>query len=648
MTAAAWYQLDRNASITQRVENISPVDARGRVRVQLAEKKGKKVILTLKGVYTLPRGVQRVRLELPHLLQTLDRGSEVDIVVPPGQELVRAGAEGETLAPGKHSHTLRPAPPGLEFAWRTYRPEMPVTVQTDVTLGNREAHVRQRLQFPLKPALPAQVLLSLAHGPQAKPQILKRLNDSLRVRGGRRLDSDPGNAALNSWPIALQLGKDRVLELEYAFPVAQTGLVQVPLLWPDEATQVTTKVRVWREPGRVSATGVALQGQRWLEDKTELVPGRQGLPELVLRGLEKDMPLVLVRRPAERSSLATVLIQRALIRAVNSPEGGQTYRARFRVSRWSAQTLELELPAGASELGVNVGQVGVQPRKQVADKTGDKGGPDVYLLNIAPDTSSTPVILEIVYHIKPNGAASAGSESYAWLGKWRTALQPPVLRGAVYLGRVRWQVELPSSRVILDPGNEAVVEQEWGLRGWLLAPQAALGSADLDEWLTEAKGVGAAEDNIPSLVCWQGHPQPLHLVHLPQKPWLLGCSLLFLALGLGINFMPLPRGPFRILCWSAAVVLGLAAALAALVWPNVIPAILYGCEPGIVILVLVLAVQWMLQRRYRRQLVFMPGFTRLKPGSSLVRAGSSNRPREPSTVDVPPAIPESPVGPRNS
>jgi hypothetical protein len=46
--------------------------------------------------------------------------------------------------------------------------------------------------------------------------------------------------------------------------------------------------------------------------------------------------------------------------------------------------------------------------------------------------------------------------------------------------------------------------------------------------------------------------------------------------------------------------------------------------------------QWFFQRRYRRQVVFMPGFTRLATGSSLVKHGSSHRPRaEPSTVDAP-------------
>ena len=62
----------------------------------------------------------------------------------------------------------------------------------------------------------------------------------------------------------------------------------------------------------------------------------------------------------------------------------------------------------------------------------------------------------------------------------------------------------------------------------------------------------------------------------------------------------------------------------------------YGAQPGIAAVLLVLAGIWMVQERYRRQVVFIPGFTRLKPGSSLVRTGkSSKRPRETSTIDAP-------------
>jgi hypothetical protein len=89
------------------------------------------------------------------------------------------------------------------------------------------------------------------------------------------------------------------------------------------------------------------------------------------------------------------------------------------------------------------------------------------------------------------------------------------------------------------------------------------------------------------------------------------------------------------------------AAAGLLFWPSALGAVIYGCEPGLVVVLLVAAVQWALHQRYRRQLVFMPGFSRRKPGSSLTqprepgRTGSHppTRPREPSTVDAPQAPP---------
>jgi hypothetical protein len=56
---------------------------------------------------------------------------------------------------------------------------------------------------------------------------------------------------------------------------------------------------------------------------------------------------------------------------------------------------------------------------------------------------------------------------------------------------------------------------------------------------------------------------------------------------------------------------------------------------------------WLVQARYRRQLVFMTGFSQPKPGSTLVRGEGSKRGREPSTVDAPGSAPASaaPAGP---
>jgi hypothetical protein len=625
------YQLDRNASLTDRVENIRPADAQGRVQILLTDKKEKKFTLDLKGVYTLSPGDRRAILELPRLLNTLDRGSKVEIVVPDGQEFSSVDAGHEPLGPARHMHTMRPARSRVEVAWRPYRPDLAVKVVTDVTFRHSRAHVEQRVQFPPQQQLPAQVHFRLL---QSLP-LGGALGQSLRLSGGK-LEPDTGAATETSWPVTLALDKSRTLILNYQFPVSKPQRIPVPLLWLDQATRIDTKVRVWSDPEVVPRL---LEGGRWHPQETEVVPERIALPQLVLSGLERHIPLTLQLGDAELPTLATALVERGLIRAVAMPGGGQTYRARFLVSTWNTSTLGLELPTAASGLSIRLDGKLLTPRKASAGTS--------YWLDIEPDHYPRPVILDIAYQVAPGEGDSDGLVQGGFLDNWRTVFHPPVLRGAVFLGRVRWQVQLPSGQVVLNPGNEAILEQEWGLRGWLLAPQATVDSSDLENWLSGSNHSSVSEHNVPSLVCWQARPRPLHLIHVPQKTWLLVWSFLCLAVGLGLSFVPLSRGPFRLLCWSVAALTGLAALITALLWPNVMPAILYGCEPGVAILVLVLAIQWMLQSRYRRRLIFMPGFTRLKPGSSLVRAGSSNRPREPSTVDVPP-VPESAAAPRSS
>jgi hypothetical protein len=79
-----------------------------------------------------------------------------------------------------------------------------------------------------------------------------------------------------------------------------------------------------------------------------------------------------------------------------------------------------------------------------------------------------------------------------------------------------------------------------------------------------------------------------------------------------------------------------------MVWPTLLAAVVYGCEPGAVVLVLFAGIQWLLHERYRRRVVFLPSFSRARTGSSNVRNGSSARPRgEPSTVDAPMPQPSS-------
>jgi hypothetical protein len=142
-------------------------------------------------------------------------------------------------------------------------------------------------------------------------------------------------------------------------------------------------------------------------------------------------------------------------------------------------------------------------------------------------------------------------------------------------------------------------------------------------------------DSTPvALAYWRTSQEPQSVVCLPRSAWLTLCSGSALLLFLALFFLPLGRG----VLWCLLVVLGVALLAGALLWPAAVPAVLAGCQPALAAIVLVLGVHWLLQERYRRQVVFIPGFTRARSGSSMVRLnGGRGRPRETSTIDAAPA-----------
>ena len=150
--------------------------------------------------------------------------------------------------------------------------------------------------------------------------------------------------------------------------------------------------------------------------------------------------------------------------------------------------------------------------------------------------------------------------------------------------------------------------------------------AELEQWPAGKETTPFATD--ASQVFSRREQEAFTIVHLPKMTWLALCSVLLLIVGLALQLLPLPRAIF----W--AVLFGLGGALLAggFLWPAWVP-LLFGVQPGAVVLGLILVVRWVVREHYRRQVVFMPGFTRLKPGSSLLQPAP--RPREASTIDAP-------------
>jgi hypothetical protein len=70
--------------------------------------------------------------------------------------------------------------------------------------------------------------------------------------------------------------------------------------------------------------------------------------------------------------------------------------------------------------------------------------------------------------------------------------------------------------------------------------------------------------------------------------------------------------------------------------PGLTGAVVFGCIPGVVVLMLAVSGHMVVQERRRRQIVFLPSFRR--GGSSIIQGksnGSQPRHGEPSTVDAP-------------
>ena len=613
-------------------------------------------------------------VRLPHPLDTRDRGGHLITLLVPDDLDVRVpqpsaeNARLELVSQETHKVVWRADrfPERVAVAWKPYRPDLRVDSVADVTVTASFVAVRHRLRFTFAAGerVPAAVLL---HVP-------KEVTEQPVVEGGE-LSRDAPTAAVRpgsqTFRCVLQRPSAEAKEdrgrrqaeivLEYHAAAAQgkdvgQRLLPVPLVAPAQATQGTVKVRVWGEPG---SRFRALRGA-WEDDRLEVVPSRSSLPALVLRGLRPALPLTLDWQPAQpREETTAVLADRALIQVRVTEGGFQHYRVRFLLRQVGTDHLDLALPAALAALDLHVTLAGKAVDLRPVE--GSRAGANV--ARLLP-LGTGPAVLDVTYQLVPGRTADGGA--------LRTVLQPVTIPGLLAGVPTRWQVDLPPSWVPLSLEGGSAAAWQWGRRGWLLAPRPAATRGDLEQWFRADTAAGtplpdAEAAEVPSFVCWRGGPAALTLSHAPQQGWLLVCSLGVLVLGLALYFLPLgpQRGdasPNR-LFWPLLALVGLAVAGLGLVWPGLLAAVLYGSQPGLAILVLVLGIQWLLHERYRRRVVFLPGFRRVKTGSSLTRAGSSGalaaagsaegerpasgspggrssaapRPRsEPSTVDEPP------------
>ena len=460
-------------------------------------------------------------------------------------------------------------------------------------------------------------------------------------------------------------GTKHELELSYYFTPAGTrdnrgtpgATFAVPLVVPEQVTQGETKVRVWAEPGSLPVPA----GGSWAELNVEEVPGRQELPALVLRVQRVDMPLSLGL--GSRSPAFTVLARRVLVQAEVGEAGGQAYRARFLLGQLAGRHLDVELPVPAAVAGLEVSLNGKRVAWSAVDEFGQASeGGRAARLELEPGPGPG---------VERAGGAPQLPPGRGGAGLLQTPLPPP---GAARRPRrvpTRWQVTVPANWVTVGPegGLGADLEPAW------LAPGPAAGGdqRDLERWFLE-DGRRKTEDerktNDASL------PSSVFVFRLPasrssSRAWCAGrtgwtdCAAARASAGVAVAlFAGAAAGGTPALCWPAAVRPEARVSRpnprdgSGRRWPcwrwrlrspgccgrrrrrrrptAANPALRFCC-----------CSPWCSGGRtaYRRQIVFLPSFSRPGATPRWRRAGSVPQPHgEPSTVDAPPPVLDSSAG----
>src|SRR5262249_33328513 len=124
----------------------------------------------------------------------------------------------------------------------------------------------------------------------------------------------------------------------------------VPLVWPESATRIDAKVRVWCEQGTWPTLGAPPLAEPVWVHRLERVPGRDSLPALYLHGSAAHLPLQIRLQDAAASQQAGLVIDRGLIQMLIEADGAQTYRARFMLRKLNVKHIDLELAMPVAQL----------------------------------------------------------------------------------------------------------------------------------------------------------------------------------------------------------------------------------------------------------------------------------------------------------
>jgi hypothetical protein len=425
------------------------------------------------------------------------------------------------------------------------------------------------------------------------------------------------------------MGPEHELVLAYSFrrtAVADRAGADVPLVWLDAFPKTETEVHVW---AAATADGVAfpqLAGGPWTELPPTVVADQPGLPALSLFGSGTGLPLRLRIDATNYGPGTRPIIERVWGQVVDDEDGGQAYRVRYRLGHMTADALEFELPAPPESIrfasSLNQKRLAMSPRDALNQDQPAEFAETRVRLRVDAIAGTVPQVLELTYVLPPNRPGNGS--------RWIWELRPPTIHGAD-VGPTRWQIARAGSDVLFALDGFDVGER-WQWQRGLFVAGPSWGTEPLARWFGVAERSSADAVGDDAVVGRQTAPGMVRFLAIPRAMASLVTSLFVIAMGLAAVRWGGPRTGTIVAAGFVATV-----AAAAVVWPRLATHLFAASQPGVAVFVAVLAVRWALHQRYRRRVLFLPGFTRAQPnGSSGHRAPISVRSRiEPSTIDIP-------------
>jgi hypothetical protein len=530
-----------------------------------------------------------------------ERDTLVSVSVPDGTDLRGTAREWDGEQPAAWTAPL-PATPGpdgklprnitaingkferglarLDVSWSPFRPPLTAEVRAELTVRESQIVVSERVTLRSTDGLPRTV----------------RFTGATDLPGLAPFDRIAPGVWLHGFASDV---KEAVVKLEYAIPLPPGDRRSVPisLVLPSGTSRTDVQARVWIPSA--SGRSVSVQGP-WREEPPDPAAERDMLPALTLAASGPELPLTLEIRNAANEGTAAIAIERGLLQATHGDDG-TSFRARFLLRRWSADSLDVKLPASLD--GAIPEAYLDDPPKRIPAAIRTENGKRFLRIPLPESRSGRTLAVEVRYALTSHSMGDAAN-------------YPAPAPQATFTGPVRWQITGPAGSVPLLLGGERS-EQRWQPRFGLITPTPAA-TEDLERWFLTGTADGSANGAGESAVLRVPAPVTVSFVHLPRTAFLIGCSVAVLFIGLVLSRFP---------GWLAGPALAVIAggiAIAATLYPQPATQFAAAAEPGFAALILVLLFQTAARWYYRQRVTYLPGFARTAPTPSA----SGNRPSE--------------------